>query len=79
MVQRMPKKGRFVVMSNESTELIPTRPMTGWRVCMDYRKLSKAIRKDHFPFILLTRCLIDWLAIGFIVSLMGIPIATRLK
>ncbi|EOY32541.1 Retrotransposon gag protein, putative [Theobroma cacao] len=25
--------------------------MTGWRVCMDYRKLNKAIMKDHFPLI----------------------------
>ncbi|KAL4379251.1 hypothetical protein GQ457_02G022480 [Hibiscus cannabinus] len=29
--------------------LIPTRTVTGWRVCMDYRKLNKATRKDHFP------------------------------
>ncbi|XP_024033498.1 uncharacterized protein LOC112095624 [Citrus clementina] len=30
-------------------ELIPIRRVTGWRVCMDYRKLNKATRKDHFP------------------------------
>ena len=22
--------------------------MTGWRVCMDYKKLNKATRNDHF-------------------------------
>ncbi|GJR61162.1 reverse transcriptase domain-containing protein [Tanacetum coccineum] len=34
---------RFIV------ELIPTRLVTGWRVCIDYRKLNDATRKDHFP------------------------------
>ena len=36
-------------MANEKNELIPTRTVTGWRVCMDYRKLNKATRKDYFP------------------------------
>nr|GFA42695.1 reverse transcriptase domain-containing protein [Tanacetum cinerariifolium] len=30
-------------------ELILTRLVTGWRVCIDYRKLNEATRKDHFP------------------------------
>ena len=29
--------------------MIPTRTVTGWRMCTDYRKLNKAARKDHFP------------------------------
>ena len=29
--------------------LIPKRTVTGWRVCIDDRKLNTAIRKDHFP------------------------------
>ncbi|KAL4273962.1 hypothetical protein GQ457_13G014940 [Hibiscus cannabinus] len=48
-IQCVPKKGGITVISNEKIELIPTRTVTGWRVCMDYRKLNKATRKDHFP------------------------------
>ncbi|KAL4340421.1 hypothetical protein GQ457_08G032480 [Hibiscus cannabinus] len=49
LVQCVSKKGGMNVVSNEKNELIPTRTVTGWRVCMDYRKLNKATRKDHFP------------------------------
>nr|GEZ47054.1 reverse transcriptase domain-containing protein [Tanacetum cinerariifolium] len=43
------KEGGFTVVENEENELIPTRLVTGWRVCIDYRKLNEATRKDHFP------------------------------
>ena len=45
----VPEKGGFTMIRNERNELIPTRTVTGWRVCIDYRKLNTAIRKDHFP------------------------------
>ena len=48
-VQVVPKKGGITVITNENNELIPTRTVTGWRVCIDYRKLNVATRKDHFP------------------------------
>ncbi|KAA3461653.1 Transposon Ty3-I Gag-Pol polyprotein [Gossypium australe] len=48
-VQRVPKKEGVTVVSNDNNELIPTRNVTGWRVCMGYQKLNKATRKNHFP------------------------------
>ncbi|KAL4302048.1 hypothetical protein GQ457_10G011640 [Hibiscus cannabinus] len=39
----------MTVVTNEANELLPTRTLTGWRISMDYRKLNKATKKDHFP------------------------------
>ncbi|GJV47382.1 reverse transcriptase domain-containing protein [Tanacetum coccineum] len=49
LVHCVPKKGGITVVANEENELILTRLVTGWRVCIDYRKLNEATRKDHFP------------------------------
>ncbi|GKB66874.1 reverse transcriptase domain-containing protein [Tanacetum coccineum] len=45
----VPKKGGITVVTNKNDELVPTRTVTGWRVCIDYRKLNKATAKYHFP------------------------------
>ena len=42
----VPKKKGFTVIRNQ---LIPTRTVTGWRVCIDYRKLNTTTMKDHYP------------------------------
>ena len=48
-VQVVPKKSGITVVKNDDDELMPIRIQTGWRVCIDYRKLNAEIRKDHFP------------------------------
>jgi len=37
------------VVENEQKELVQTRLPTKDRVCIEYRKLNAATRKDHFP------------------------------
>ena len=44
-----PQESWFYVVENEEKELVQTRLPTKVHVCIDYRKLNAAIRKDHFP------------------------------
>nr|GEX16589.1 hypothetical protein [Tanacetum cinerariifolium] len=44
LVHCVPKKGGFTVVENEENELISTRLVTGWRVCIEYQKLNEATR-----------------------------------
>lgn len=48
-----PKQTGITVVKNDNNELVPTRLITGWRMCVGYRKLNDSTRKYHFllPFI----------------------------
>ena len=45
----VPKKSEITVVQNEKGEEVDIRLISGWRVCIDYRKLNDVTRKDHFP------------------------------
>ena len=48
-VHCVPKKRGITVVPNDKDELIPQRIITGYRMVIDFRKLNKATKKDHYP------------------------------
>ncbi|GKD48661.1 reverse transcriptase domain-containing protein [Tanacetum coccineum] len=48
LVHVVPKKCGMTVVTNDNNELIATRLVMGWRVCIDYQKLSDVF---HLPFM----------------------------
>ena len=39
----------MTVVPNNENELVAQRTVVGYRMCIDYRKLNKATKKDHYP------------------------------
>ena len=51
------QNGGMIVVPNEGNEFVPMRPLTGWQVCIDYRKLNTRIKKHHFPMPIMAQML----------------------
>ncbi|XP_025616851.1 uncharacterized protein [Arachis hypogaea] len=48
-VQVVPKKSGITAVKKEDGEVVTTRVQNAWQLCIDYRRLNAATRKDHFP------------------------------
>ena len=77
--QVVPKKSGVTTVHNEKGEEIPTRLTTGWRVCIDYRRLNEVTRKDHFPLPLMDQLLEIISGYPSIVSWMAIQDISKLR
>ena len=57
LVQCVPKMGGMTMVRNEKNKLLSTCTVMGWKVYIDYRKLNKETRKDHYPLPFLDQML----------------------
>ncbi|KAK1699466.1 hypothetical protein QYE76_016163 [Lolium multiflorum] len=80
-VHCVPKKGGMTVVPNDNDELIPQRIVVGYRMCIDFRKVNKVTKKDHYPlpFIdqMLERC--SWMIFLSMGILLIIACETSIK
>ena len=61
----------MTVIENTKNELIPQRTVMGWRMCIDYRKLNTATKKDYFPLLFIDEVLERLVKLSFFYFLDG--------
>ncbi|XP_016747381.1 uncharacterized protein [Gossypium hirsutum] len=57
LIRVVPKKGGTIIVTNAEGVQIPTRVQNGWQVCIDYRRLNKATKNDHYPVLFMDQML----------------------
>ncbi|KAK1647177.1 hypothetical protein QYE76_064982 [Lolium multiflorum] len=58
-VHCVPKKGGMTVVPNDNDELIPQRVVVGYRMCIDFRKVNKVTKKDHYPLPFIDQIIVE--------------------
>ncbi|RYR25603.1 hypothetical protein Ahy_B02g059415 isoform A [Arachis hypogaea] len=48
-VQVVPKKSGITAVKKDDGEVVTKRVQNAWQLCIDYRRLNAATRKDHYP------------------------------
>ena len=61
----------MTVVPDEKNELVQERLVTGWEVCIDYRKFNAWTEKDHFSMPFMDQMLDRLAGKGWIVFLDG--------
>lgn len=55
-VQCVSNKGGMTLVKNEEGELMATRLVTRWWVCIHYTKVNNVTKKDHYPLPFIDQC-----------------------
>ncbi|XP_049373478.1 uncharacterized protein LOC125838474 [Solanum verrucosum] len=76
-VKCVPKMRGITVILNEKGELVSMRSVTGWRACMDYRKLNSWTEQISFACPSWIKFLIGFQREVGIAFRMGIPVTTK--
>ncbi|KAK1608910.1 hypothetical protein QYE76_032583 [Lolium multiflorum] len=71
-VHCVPKKGGMTVVPNDNDELIPQRVVVGYRMCIDFRKVNKVTKKDHYPLPFIDQICMSAIFHGFCESIVEV-------
>ena len=63
---------------NENGELVPIRPIVGYRMCIDFRKLNRETQKNHKPIQFMDKILERLTNSSYFVFLMVILVIPKL-
>lgn len=67
------------MIENEKNEIIPSRDVIGWIICIDYKNLHKATKKDHSPLPFIDQMFDKLVENSFILSFMHIQTTMKFQ